>query len=382
MGEEIIMATNNFKPFGISNGANVTSQADYEALAALLTGFTAGKASSAQVNKALRQGTVMASVLAQFIANASGNDVLDNGDTATLITSLIAALKANSANDFLQKTNNLVEIKNTGTAAQSAARTNLGLGNSATLNTGTTAGTVAAGNDSRITGAMQKSNNLSDLVSYSTARSNMGLKGAALLDVGVTVGTVAAGDDSRITGAMQKSNNLSDLASYSTARSNMGLKGAALLDVGAGAGTVAAGDDTRITGAMQKTNNLSDLPNYATARSNLGLGTAASATLGTGANQVPDMNSFTSSTTWFKLPSGKIVQMGVFSTTTSGNTIINFPIPFPTACRSVVATQQDTTFPNIIGCVPVGTTQFRTTTWNYNGGAVSGTSVAYIAIGD
>lgn len=184
MGEKIIMAANNFKPFGISNGANVTSQADYEALAALLTGFTAGKASSAQVNKALRQGTVMASVLAQFIANASGNDVLDNGDTATIITNLIAALKANSANDFLQKTNNLSEIKNTGIAAQTSARTNLGLGNSATLNTGATAGTVATGNDSRIVNALQKGNNLSEIsaagaAAQSAALQNLGLASGA-----------------------------------------------------------------------------------------------------------------------------------------------------------------------------------------------------------
>ncbi len=86
------MANNNFKPFGISNGANVTSQADYEALAALLTGFTAGKASSAQINKALRQGTVMSSVLAQFISDTLGVDVLDNGVTSTILANLKAAL--------------------------------------------------------------------------------------------------------------------------------------------------------------------------------------------------------------------------------------------------------------------------------------------------
>lgn len=120
------MANNNFKPFGIGNGANVTNQADYEALAALLSGFTAGKASSAQVNKALRQGTVMASVLAQFIANTTALDVLDNGDTATLLTNFLAALKTNSAGSFLQTSNNLSEIATAGTAAQLAALKNLG----------------------------------------------------------------------------------------------------------------------------------------------------------------------------------------------------------------------------------------------------------------
>lgn len=47
--------------------------------------------------------------------------------------------------------------------------------------------------------------NLSDVATPATARSNLGLGGAAVLSVGTTTGTVAAGDDSRITGAVQKS---------------------------------------------------------------------------------------------------------------------------------------------------------------------------------
>ena len=49
------------------------------------------------------------------------------------------------------------------------------LGDAAILDTGTTAGTVAEGNDSRITGAAQKASNLSDVASPSAARANLGI---------------------------------------------------------------------------------------------------------------------------------------------------------------------------------------------------------------
>ncbi|EPT9213478.1 gp53-like domain-containing protein [Enterobacter hormaechei] len=278
------MATNNFKPFATAANANVTPQADWETLPALLSGFTAGKASSAQVNKALRQASVIASVLAQFIANSSGNDVLDNGDTATILANLISALKANSANDFLQKINNLSDITNPATA-----RTNLALGNSATRN------------------------------------------------VGGVAGTVAAGDDPRITGALQSGNNLSDITNPATARTNLALGNSAVLNVGTGAGTVAAGNDARIYGALQAANNLADIASADTTRANLGLGSAATKNVGVGSNQIPDMNSFTSSLTingWFKFPNGLIIQCGIGGplTPSSPDAIINFNITFPNKC--------------------------------------------------
>mgnify|MGYP006906538719 CR=1 FL=1 len=80
------MAKNDFKPFATGAGANVMSQADWEALPALLSGFTAGKASSAQVNKAIRQAAFIAAAMAQYTANKSGLDVLDDVTVSGVMT--------------------------------------------------------------------------------------------------------------------------------------------------------------------------------------------------------------------------------------------------------------------------------------------------------
>lgn len=73
-----------------------------------------------------------------------------------------------------------------GTGAKDAegARTSLGLGNSATRNVGTVSGTVAAGDDSRITGAMQKNQNGNDIPDKTAFRSSIGLGSAATRAVG------------------------------------------------------------------------------------------------------------------------------------------------------------------------------------------------------
>lgn len=103
------MATNNFKSFATGAGANVTSQADYEALSALASGFQAGKASSAQINKALRQSSSVSAMLGQFIG-AAGLDALDNGNIATLLSNFTAALTTNLSLGTASK-------KNVGTGA-------------------------------------------------------------------------------------------------------------------------------------------------------------------------------------------------------------------------------------------------------------------------
>ncbi|ELT0932595.1 TPA: phage tail protein [Enterobacter roggenkampii] len=74
----------------------------------------------------------------------------------------------------LAKDRNLSDLPNT-----SLARQNLELGDSSTRNVGTTAGTVAAGDDARITGAMQKSQNGGDIPNVAKFLQNLGLVDSA-----------------------------------------------------------------------------------------------------------------------------------------------------------------------------------------------------------
>ncbi|HEB0351731.1 TPA: tail fiber protein [Escherichia coli] len=89
------MAKNDFKAFATGKNANVMPQEEWEALPALLSGFTAGKASSAQVNKVIRQASFIASAIAQYTANESGLDVQDDGDQAGFIAKMSSALDKN-----------------------------------------------------------------------------------------------------------------------------------------------------------------------------------------------------------------------------------------------------------------------------------------------
>ncbi|MEK9495377.1 phage tail protein [Photorhabdus sp. P32] len=84
---------NDFKAFSISNNANVVSQEGYEESRSLKTGFPPDDITVHLLNKVLRQSSTITSVLANFIATYSGNDVLDDGDIAKLIVQLNRALE-------------------------------------------------------------------------------------------------------------------------------------------------------------------------------------------------------------------------------------------------------------------------------------------------
>ncbi len=86
------MPTNEFKPFSIAGGANVISQADYEALSALSTGFSSGVAKSNEINKVLRQSTFIAAAIAQFVSDKANVNVMDDGNLSGFITKLVNAL--------------------------------------------------------------------------------------------------------------------------------------------------------------------------------------------------------------------------------------------------------------------------------------------------
>jgi hypothetical protein len=87
--------TNEILPFGLNTGANVASQTVWSGASERTNGFTTGVADSTKVNKAWRQATFMAHVLAQWAVDQSGGSILDNGDIANakgLLTSSVQAV--------------------------------------------------------------------------------------------------------------------------------------------------------------------------------------------------------------------------------------------------------------------------------------------------
>lgn len=92
------MAKNDFLPFATSDGANVLTADEYQKLTSRSNGFSAGVARSQEFNTVWRQSSVMAHVIAQFIADTNNSDVADDGDLDKLQEKLIQALSKNVNN--------------------------------------------------------------------------------------------------------------------------------------------------------------------------------------------------------------------------------------------------------------------------------------------
>ncbi|EJZ7020782.1 phage tail protein [Salmonella enterica] len=120
-----------------------------------------------------------------FVKLYSGVTSMDETMAATPKAVKIAM---DNANARLAKERNLADLTNIPLARQS-----LQLGNSATRNVGATAGTVAAGDDSRITGAMQKDQNGADIPDKPGFIKNVGLKETLNPTKRVSIGNIGTG---------------------------------------------------------------------------------------------------------------------------------------------------------------------------------------------
>lgn len=88
------MATNEILPFATTNtGTNLLTQAEYAADAQRTTGHQPGIARSKLENKALRQTSLMAAGLAEFIADYQANNVNDSLTTQNISDYLYDAVQ-------------------------------------------------------------------------------------------------------------------------------------------------------------------------------------------------------------------------------------------------------------------------------------------------
>ena len=82
----------DFLPFATAVDATVMTQADYLAAAFRSSGFQNGIAIAEQLNKVWRQSAFMSAALANYIANQTGDDVLDDGDLNAMVALLADAI--------------------------------------------------------------------------------------------------------------------------------------------------------------------------------------------------------------------------------------------------------------------------------------------------
>ncbi|GBE70368.1 hypothetical protein EKINANG_20180 [Enterobacter sp. KINAN-G] len=145
-----------------------------------------------------------------------------------------------------------------------------------------------------------------------------------------------------------------------------------------GTDTAAQTDLTSVGRDIIGKNTIAEILTYLTLKS------AAQRDVGTGTNQIPDMNSFTSGNNWMKFPSGKIIQYGYQTSSSSGSVVVNFPIPFPTQCFGVTGAGTDASAANIAGCQIIDKNGFFLSAWLVAAGSVfnrTATNISWIAVG-
>lgn len=98
----------DYVPIANGVGANVESQAQYVldlgSGGSLQNGYEAGLAKSNQVNKTLRQSSMISAAVANFIANTLSINVIDDGNLAALTANLTSAIGGVGGSQQIYKT--------------------------------------------------------------------------------------------------------------------------------------------------------------------------------------------------------------------------------------------------------------------------------------
>lgn len=375
------MATNEFKPFATGSGANVTPQNEWETLPALLTGFSSGKASSAQVNKAIRQASFIASALAQFVSDNANLNVLDDGD----IAGFTSKLKSAFAKQYLSRNNPFGDIKADG--AVNAAKINLGLqafniSDSITTVSAPTSGVFFYVADGGSWGVQDSGGNALPLSiagggtganTLTGARVNLGVVNFSSSGTTTTVSAPNSGvflyvSDSGNWGVQNSVGTALPLTiagggtganTLTGARVNLGI---AQFGISGSVTAMSSPDSSKSVvidnagtwGAQTSTGTVIPLSiarggtgaaSASGARTALGLGTAATKDVGTSTGQIPDMSAFPYSAAakgYVKLPNGLLFQWGRISMAAANATgdvaVDNFAISFPNGVLHTYAT--------------------------------------------
>ncbi|EPK0409366.1 phage tail protein [Citrobacter freundii] len=314
------------------------------------------------------------------------SSVTDDRETQSA-TPKAVKIAMDNANARLAKERNLSDLPN-----PALARQNLQLGDSSTKNTGTTANTVAAGDDARITGAMQKSQNGADIQDVAKFLQNLGLSKVMIGDWGYKMGFIAdiksqpyinhqaSGDNivlatlEFVTNALHGKQPLDE-----TLTAMAGLQGTAnKIPYFSGADTL----DLTDLSAFART--LLDDIDASTMRATLGLKAAALREIGTGTNQIPDMSVQGFGSNWVKTVGGLIIQKGSVLIPQGQNyATVAFPIPFLSGgvvnltwsdTPSNTGTSSNITYGVVVGSnIPTGFQAWMAGAGGYN--------LSYIAIG-
>ncbi|WP_431621980.1 phage tail protein [Enterobacter roggenkampii] len=269
-------------------------------------------------------------------------------------TSKAVKIAMDNGSARLAKDRNLSDLPNT-----ALARQNLELGDSSTRNVGTTAGTVASGDDARITGAMQKSQNGGDIPDVAKFLQNLGFSE-------YIKGLIGKGDQWsawQYLGLVDALNGKQQADATLTALAGL-VNGADKLPYFSGVDQMAATDLTAFArGLLGKAD-------AATAKGHLGVGSAGGRNVGTGfsagGSEIPDMTFFAGlkgSAGYQYFPTGMLLQWGTvgLKSAPSGTSIGTFPVAFPAAGQQIVVTH-DNPLTNVMAfgaASIINPTQFR-----------------------